>query len=413
MNDCSTLDFRAARRRNRPAMTYRRLKTGYFVVAGLNSFATSYFFNYLFFFMQSRFGFGDRGNLALSALNGFVYMFAAMNAGRFAQRRGYFFAARLGLLIMSIALALGSTFQTVPGQVATVALWTFGISFTWPVFEALVSEGESGAGLQRMIGIYNLVWAGLGALAFFVGGAMLDRWGPRSIYLIPTLIHIVQIGLVQWLEAQAAQSPHGPTAAAANTTDLHVSARPISHGKSFLTMAWIANPFAFVAVNTVVAVVPTLAKKFGLSPTAAGVFCSLWLFARLGSFLLLWLWPGWHYRFGWFIGAYLALIGSFLTMLVAPSLLTVVVAQVVFGLASGLLYYASLYYSMDVGDTKGEHGGIHEAAIGIGVFAGTSVGASTLTFLPQYPSSGTLAVTGLLLVGLVVLLTIKSRTWTK
>ena len=30
-----------------------------------------------------------------------------------------------------------------------------GMCFTWPTLEALVSEGESRAGLQHMVGIYN------------------------------------------------------------------------------------------------------------------------------------------------------------------------------------------------------------------------------------------------------------------
>ena len=60
-------------------------------------------------------------------------------------------------------------------------------------------------------------------------------------------------------------------------------------------------------------------------------------------------------------------------------------------------------------DTKGEHGGIHEAAIGLGNFAGPAAGAVSLHFLPQYANSGTLAVTGLLLLGLGGLLVIWRR----
>lgn len=395
-------------------MTHRRLKRGYFVVEGLNAFSTAYYFHYLFFCMERRFGFGDLGNLGLSALNGFIYMFSAMLAGRFAQRRGYFFTARLGLVTMCVALALGSVFGTVTGQVATLAVWTMGISCTWPVFEALVSEGESPTGLQRMIGIYNLVWAGCGAVSYFVGGAMLDHFGTQSIYAIPAAIHLVQLAIVIWLEKQAAALPlEHPGASAGTEFDLHVSARPIGKSKTFLTMAWVANPFAFVAINTVVAVIPTLAKKFALSPTWAGVFCSTWFFARLAAFLLLWRWPGWHYRFGWFITAYALLMASFAALLLAPALWMVVAAQVAFGYATGLLYYASLYYSMDVGETKGEHGGIHEAAIGVGVFAGPAAGALALQFFPRVPSSSTLAVGTLLACGFVAILAIRRRGWVK
>ena len=55
---------------------------------------------------------------------------------------------------------------------------------------------------------------------------------------------------------------------------------------------------------------------------------------------------------------------------------------------------------MDASDTKSEHGGIHEAAIGAGNFIGPAVGAASLQFLPQYANSGAIAVSVLLLCGL-------------
>ena len=62
-------------------MFSRRLKTGYFVLEGLNSFATVYYFYYFYFFMQTAFGFGNKANLALAALNGAVYAVMAWQGG--------------------------------------------------------------------------------------------------------------------------------------------------------------------------------------------------------------------------------------------------------------------------------------------------------------------------------------------
>jgi hypothetical protein len=177
-------------------------------------------------------------------------------------------------------------------------------------------------------------------------------------------------------------------------------------------MAWFTNPFAYIAINTLIAVMPSLATRLGLSTTLAGFFGSVWCFARLGAFAALWVWPGWHYRFRWLLSAYLALIISFAVMLTVPSLAVLVTTQVLFGVALGLIYYSSLYYSMDVGETKGEHGGIHEAVIGLGNFAGPAVGAVSLHFLSQSPNSGTVAVSALLLCGLAGLLTIRQTTKT-
>src|SRR5262249_52874639 len=155
-------------------VTVRQVKVGYFVLEGLNSFATSFYFYYLFFFMQRQYGFGNLGNLSLAALNGFIYTFVAWFGGRFGQRFGYFKALSVGFTTLAMALLSGSQARSAVGHVATLMAWSMGICFIWPTLEALVSEQEDALGLQQMIGIYNLVWAGCGAVAYFFGGMILE-----------------------------------------------------------------------------------------------------------------------------------------------------------------------------------------------------------------------------------------------
>ena len=425
-------------------MSSRQLKSGYFILEGLNSFATVYYAYYLYFFMQKEFGFDNKANLELAAFSGLVSMFGSWQGGKFAQRFGYFRALKLGFTIMAGALAWGSQLNSATGQVLAMAGMVIGMCFTWPTLEALVSEGESPVRLPRMIGIYNMVWAGTGAVAYFSGGAMLDKLGLRSMFYIPVAIFLSQLVFTLWLESRArlsarcssdqvsSLSPRGTSEEKTSRTEPlsdgektdpsplpkgrgrcvaegppsspvlppESNPRPIAKAKAFLRMAWLANPFAYIAINTLIAVIPGVATRLGLSATLAGFYCSIWCFARVGAFLALWYWDGWHYRFSWLLVAYLAIAGTFAVLLLAPNLMVLVAAQVVFGLGLGLIYYSSLFYSMDVGETKGEHGGIHEAAIGLGNFAGPAVGAASLHFLPQYANSGALAVSGLLLLGL-------------
>jgi MYXO-CTERM domain-containing protein len=88
----------------------------------------------------------------------------------------------------------------------------------------------------------------------------------------------------------------------------------------------------------------------------------------------------------------------------------VVLAQIVFGLAVGLIYYSSLFYAMDVGgEAQGEHGGIHEALIGAGIFGGPAIGSVALLCLPDAPHAGVWAVGGFLVLGLVALVAMRRR----
>lgn len=103
------------------------------------------------------------------------------------------------------------------------------------------------------------------------------------------------------------------------------------------------------------------------------------------------------------------LVASFGSVVLAPTISVLVLAQLLFGGSVGLIYYSSLFYSMDCSDTKGEHGGIHEAVIGLGNCAGPAAGALALQLLPGNSQSGTIAVIALLLCGLGGLIGIWKR----
>ena len=137
-----------------------------------------------------------------------------------------------------------------------------------------------------------------------------------------------------------------------------------------------------------------------MSATQSGVLFSVWMFARIGAFALFWRWSGWHYRFRWLLAAFLALALGFAGMVLSPHLGLAMISQVALGSALGLIYYSSLFYSMDLGDTRGEHGGLHEAALGVGVFVGPTIGAAALQVAPGLPNAGMWTVSGLLVLGL-------------
>ena len=384
-------------------MFSRQLKTGYFVIEGLNSFATIIYFYYFYFFMQKEFGFGDRANLMLAAANGGCYAIFAWAGGKFAQRTGYLKTLKIGLSIVLVSLIIGSQLNTARGHIAIMLIATLGVCLTWVTLEALASEGESRRGLQHMVGVYNVTWAATGSVAYFIGGALLDRLGLKSMFWVPIGVLSIQLGMAFWLDALSQRA--GKTGAAMPMPVEEPHPHPQHRAENFLRMAWLANPFAYIAINTLIAVMPGVALRLELSTTAAGFCASIWCFSRLGAFIGLWLWNGWHYRFRWLWTSFIALVVTFAAIVTAQNLTILVVAQLVFGLAVGLIYYSSLFYSMDVGETKGEHGGFHESAIGLGNFAGPAVGALSLTVWPGNPFSGAIAVSGLLLAGFCGLLT--------
>jgi len=389
-------------------MFQRKLKVGYFALTWLNIYATAYYGNYIFFLLREEYGFGNEDNLLYAALGGFLYVFGSWYGGNFAQRRGYYVALKIGFSLMALSLAAGMFVNTAVGQLIVFLGWNLGMCFTWPTLEALASEGEDRKGLTRMLGIYNVVWASGAAVTYFTGGALLEGLGPKSLFWFPAALHVTQFLTLLFLQrhAQALPTQHANITSDSGPIDPHDAAIPPARRKAFLRLAWIANPFAYIAMNTVLPLIPDVAARLSLSTTLAGFVCSVWMFARLFSFAVLWRWSGWHYHFGWLAGAYVAMIGSFGALLLVENLAVVVMSQLVFGVAVGVIYYSSLFYSMDVGETKGEHGGFHEALIGVGLCGGPAIGTVALRVFPSNPDAGTIGVAVVLAVGLWAVLVV-------
>ncbi len=386
----------------------QKIKFSCFMIEGLNSFGTVFYFNYLYFLMRDEFGFGNKRNLALAACLGFVYAFSAWQTGKFAQRRGYFSALKLGFTIMAVFLAAGLIlhlfFKSAALQILAAIVVNIGMCFIWPTLEAFSSDGESAEQLPRMVGIYNVVWATTAALAFFIGGTLIHLFGYEILFTLPLVVVLTMLALTFRLQCQSVEMAREALEASSAPPQPHQPSSP--RANTFLRMAWLANPFAYIAIQTLIAVIPGIAAKFHMSPMFTGFVCSLWYFVRLGAFAALWHWTAWHYRFRWLVASFIILILSFATILMSPNLMVLIVAQIFLGAAIGLIYYSSLFYSMDASDTRGEHGGIHEAAIGMGNCVGPAVGALSLQFLPQYANSGAIAVSLLLVCGFGGLLAI-------
>lgn len=404
-----------------------RIKTGAFVLEGLNSISTTFYFYFVYWFLSRDLQFGSRENLLWAVAQGAVYVVASLKGGNYGQRHGYLRALKIGFLGMSVCFFLAwlahlaglPRTAEIAIQAILMLVATVSICFTWPNLEAMVSEGEPGTRLQRLIGIYNLVWSGCGAFAYFIGGALF-AWlgGPAFTLLVPAVMIAGQWGIAHWLSLQpgAEARPHAAShGSLATEQERH---RTRISPKTFLLMSWLANPCAYVAINTAVPLIPSLAERLGLEPRMAGFFCSIWLFSRTATFLGLWRWTGWHYRFRWLVAAFVGMIVGFLFIFLAASmgsldraqvLIVVTAAQIVFGMGLGLIYYSSLFYSMDVGDTKGDHGGIHEAAIGAGLLGGPLVGAAAQFARPGSPTAAAWAVSAVLCVGLAVVVALRYR----
>jgi len=365
----------------------------FYLIEFINCYAAVYYSNFLFFYLKRTFGFGEAENLLTAALGGFVYIIAAWQGGRLAQRYGSIRVLYLGICGVILSLILGMIFPSATAQVLVYCLWTVGVCSIWPALETIISE-RSGASLPKMVGIYNVTWAAGAAVGYFTAGMLIEKLGMASLFWLPLGLTAIELAILPCAARWLKKENDLPFNEAPMTSAVHPA-----DTRRFLRMAWIANPFSYVAINTVIPLIPSIAEKLDLSTGMAGMVCSLWMFARLAAFAIFWQWTGWHYRFRWLAGACLLMIVCFFGFLMTQSLGWLLVAQVGFGLSIGLIYYSSLYYSMNVTENQASNAGLHEAMIGAGLFIGPAFGAATLYLAPAASGIGAWSVGGLLCVG--------------
>ncbi len=370
-----------------------RSKILFYFIECINCYAAVYYSNFIFFYLRRTFGFGEVENLLTAALGGFVYIIAAWQGGKLAQRYGCIRMLYIGCCGIILSLTLGMLFSASTAQIMVFCLWTVGVCCIWPALETLISD-RAGQMLAKRVGIYNVTWAASSAVGYFTAGILIEKLGMASLFWLPLGLTVLELALLPYAARLLKKEndrpcPLAPLTPAVSPTD----------AKWFLRMAWIANPFSYVAINTVIPLIPSIAEKLSLSTGMAGMVCSLWMFARLFAFAVCWGWTGWHYRFRWLAGACLLMIICFFGFLMSQSIGLLLAAQVGFGLSIGLIYYSSLYYSMNVTKNQGSNAGLHEAMIGVGLFIGPAAGAAALYLVPTAIGIGAWAAGGLLCAG--------------
>lgn len=372
----------------------------FYLIELIHCYGAVYYSNFVFFYLRHNFGFSDAANLLTAALGGFVYIIMSWQSGKLAHRYGCIRMLYLGTVWIILSLTAGWIFSCAAAHVIIFCFWTAGVCFIWPALEALISA-KSGDDLPKMIGIYNVIWAAGAAVGYFTAGLLIEHLGMKSLFWLPLVLMGSALFIISAADKLLKRESQKQV-----SDEVIGLADENPETKNYLKMAWLANPFAYVAINTVIPLIPSVAEKFDLSTGMAGVVCSLWLFARLFSFVVLWLWKGWHYHFGWLAGSFLLMIGCFFGILMSDTVMLLLAAQMGFGLSIGLIYYSSLYYSMKAEESQAANAGIHEAMIGAGLFAGPALGAATIIFTPA-ASIGSVSVGGLLGAGFITLLYLK------
>ena len=387
----------------------------FYVVEGITSHSVALMLASIYFYTTSRFGWGSMQNYLLAAVLGVVYVAGAMSAHAIAVRLGRRQTLVTMYLLMSAAAWVAVVGGTSPWVLVPVLLLYSGLSaVTWPALESLVSSGAEAGELSRRLGVYNCVWSGTGAVTVALAGLLLKYW-PVGNFVIPGFWHCMMALLVLRVvnrgKASAAEEPP-----AGEPEHVRIDAEPelLRVRTLALWMSRLALPATFVVISSLLAAMPTLPLIQRLDPTTRTVVGSVWMAARWFAFLALGATVWWHTRPRALLAAAVVILAGFVAITARPEwvpgfenvatgpwIAWMVAWQILLGAALGLIYAASLYFGMVLSDGSTEHGGYHEALIGLGTVLGPGAGAIAEGLGGGQPLWGVLAVSVVL--GLSVL----------
>ncbi|MCE9592475.1 MAG: MFS transporter [Planctomycetes bacterium] len=343
-------------------------------IAFIESFATILLERGVYFYAQDHLQFSPTANLGLALGIGVCYVIGALISHKLAHRLG---EKRVLLTVLIIHCALHAAlafFAAVPPFLLlnfTLALVT---GLKWPIVESYVSAGRTAGQTARAVGLFSISWA-LSVPPGMAAAGQLIHWKPASLFVAAALVNLVTLAIVCLLESRpthlAHDSPHRPSA-----EEMSRLPRLLSSGR------W--SMFAsYMLLFLIVPLMPEIFRSMGFGVRSSTALGSLVEVVRAVTFIAMVNTIAWHGRPSGLFFAAVALPIGFLMILFGAELpqqfagqhlATVLLGELVFGVAAGFAYYAALYYAMVHANASVESGGAHESLVGLGFAVGPAVG---------------------------------------
>lgn len=319
-----------------------------------------------YFYTHQVLGFSQAQNLWLALLIGVTYVAGASAShplsARLGERR-----TLSGLLLALVGIHL--LIAAVPTSLLLVAaLASIGMleGAMWPLFESYMSAGETPRHLGRTLSLYNMTWAASVPLSLAFAGALIASGSPRLLFVAGAAL----FGLVAY---SCRAFPRQPAHLEADHLE-RPSAAVLESYRPLLSASRLAMLLSYALMYVLAPLMPEIMAGVGLDTANAARAASALDVARFACFVALFAWSGWHSSKLPIFLAITALPLGFALVLLGSSLLPVVLGEVLFGAAAGLLYTAALYYAQVVQNASVDAGGAHEALIGLGYALGPAAG---------------------------------------
>jgi MFS family permease len=353
----------------------------------------------IYFYTHRLFGWGMRQNLLLASGLGSTYILGALSANPVSaalDRRATF---RLVQIILLTLCTTAVVFHSPIPLVCILLVYSAVSGGQWPLLESMVSQAAAGDVLSKRLAVYNLDWSAANVLALAVSGTIIQHC-PTSIFIVAGFCTLCSSLLIHF---------RGTEPLAVVGGHIQPETQLLAMRTQALWLSRIALPSTYVVVCALNAMMPSLPIMRSISTQWGTLLGSVWFASRCLAFGILGATAFWHTRPKLMLLASVLMLVAFLGVTLRPGdflpqahlspgvdLLSMILSQVLLGAAMGIIYSASLYFGMVLSDGSTEHGGYHEALIGMGSVLGPASAFLADTLRPGETGFGIAAVAGVI-----------------
>ena len=321
----------------------------------------------VYFYAHEILDFSAGQNLALALANGAAYVATALLSQRVSRRLGEKPVFALALGGQALCHVLMWSFATSPWCI-TIGSVVFSMfnGLKWPVLESYISAGRTPGQTARALGRFNLAWSLATPLGVFAAGPVIGSSYPALLFAAVLAMDLASLALIWPLERVPQHLP--------DDHPLRPDTRQLTRWQALLTSSRWSLTTCYALLFMLNALLPDLFADMGFDVTVATALAAVIHVARFAVFVVMRYTGRWH---GW-VGVNILTIAAtplgFALIVAEQSLAIVLAGEFILGVATGMAYYAALYYAMVIKNAAVDAGGGHEAAIGSGLAGGPAIG---------------------------------------
>jgi len=205
----------------------------------------------------------------------------------------------------------------------------------WPAVEAEIGSAKEAHRLSERVGLFNISWCtGLG-IAPLLGLLLWQGLGHRWPFFFSGLCSFALIPLFK-----------NPVNRRVSATIERPSVKISPEQRIFILVCWMASFLVFFSTSTIQYIFPELKMNLGVSDSSWALLLFALSIPQLATFWIMRRSKRWHFRFSPIILAQVLFAPALLMIILSEALFVLFLAFAVAGIAVGITFSASLYYSL-------------------------------------------------------------------